>query len=77
MLHTLHTLNVYSDLTETKLHTALHYSSCVDPEGGGVGVRPPPHHSQNHKNIGILSNTGPDPLKNRKAPKPAFNVGPS
>ena len=31
----------------------------------------------NHKNIGFLSNTGPDPLKNHKATKLAFNVGPS
>ena len=28
-------------------------------------------------NIGFSSNTGPDPLKNRKATKPAFNVGQS
>ena len=35
--------------------------------GGGGG----------HKNIGFLCNTGPDPLKNRKATKLAFNVGPS
>ena len=26
---------------------------------------------------GFLCNTGPDPLKKRKATKPAFNVGPS
>ena len=30
-----------------------------------------------HKNIGFPRNTGPDPLKNHKATKPAFNVGPS
>ena len=30
---------------------------------------------KNYKNIGFLSNTGPDPLKNHKATKPAFNVG--
>ena len=29
------------------------------------------------QNIGFLSNTGPDPLENHKATKPAFNVGPS
>ena len=29
-----------------------------------------------HKNIGFLSNTGPDPLKNHKATKPLCNVGP-
>ena len=32
---------------------------------------------KNHKNIGFLSNTGPDPLKNHKATKPALNVRPS
>ena len=30
---------------------------------------------ENHKNIGFLSNTDPDPLKNHKATKPAFNGG--
>ena len=34
--------------------------ACADPEGGGQGVRTP---LKNHKNIGFLSNTGPDPLK--------------
>ena len=42
--------------------------------GGGQGVRTP---LKNHKNIGFLSNTGPDPLKNDKATKPALIVGPS
>ena len=32
---------------------------------------------KNHRNIGFLSNTGPDLLKNHKATKPAFNVGSS
>ena len=36
---------------------------------------PPPEKSQ--KYIGFLCNTGPDPLKNNKATKPAFNIGPS
>ena len=45
------------------------------PEGGGgQGVRTP---LTNHKNIGFLSNTGPDPLKNQKATKPEINIGPS
>ena len=48
--------------------------ACVDPEGTGGPDRPT---LKNHKNIGFLSNTGPDPLKNHKAAKPAFNVGPS
>ena len=40
---------------------------------GGAGVRPPS--PENHKIIGFLCNTGPDPLKNQKATNPAFNVG--
>ena len=41
---------------------------------GGTRVRTS---LKNHKNKGFLSNTGPDPLKNHKATKPAFNVVPS
>ena len=48
--------------------------SCTDPERW-TGVQDPP--LKNHKNIGFLSNTGPDPLKNHKATKPAFNFRPS
>ena len=40
------------------------------------GIRTPPP-LKNHKNIGFLSSTGPNPLKNSKATKPAFNVGQS
>ena len=29
---------------------------------------------ENHKAKGFLSNTGPDPLKNHNATKPAFNM---
>ena len=39
-------------------------------EGRGRQQSAPP---ENHKNIGFLSNIGPDPLK----AKPAFDVGPS
>ena len=49
-------------------HRQLHNMPGSRRGGGGQG---------NHKNIGFLSNTGPDPLKNHKATKPAFNVGPS
>ena len=42
--------------------------------GGGTGGSDPP---ENHKNIGFLSNTSLDPLKNHKATASAFNVGPS
>ena len=49
--------------------------SCADPEwGGGGGVWTP---LKNHKNIGFLRNSGPDPLKIYEATEPAFNVGPS
>ena len=41
--------------------------------GGGRGSGPP---LKNHKNIGFLSNSGPDPLKNHEATEPVFNVGP-
>ena len=47
--------------------------SCADPERG-QGVRTS---FKIHKNTGFLSNTGPDPLKNHKSTKPAFNVGSS
>ena len=42
--------------------------------GGDRGSGP---RLKNHKNIGFLSNFGPDPLKNYEATEPAFNVGPS
>ena len=47
--------------------------SCTDPEGGTGG----PDSPEKSQKIGFLSNTGPDPLKNYKATKPAFNVWPS
>ena len=43
-------------------------------QGGGGGTGSP---RKKQKNIGFLCNIGPDPLKNHKAAKPAFNVGPS
>ena len=53
------------------LNLSIDLVACADPEGGGTGGL------QNHKNIGFLFNTGPDPLKNHKATKPAFIVVPS
>ena len=56
----------------------IFFKSCllfhVRIQRGDRGSGPP---LKNHKNIGFLSNSGPDPLKNHKATKPAFNVGPS
>ena len=40
---------------------------------GNRGSRPTP--LKNHKNIGFLSDTRSDPLKNYTAAKPAFKVG--
>ena len=49
--------------------------SCVDPEwGGGRGLDPP---LKINKGIEYNSITGPDPLKNHKATKLAFDIGPS
>ena len=42
---------------------------------GGLDT-PHTHTLKNHKAIGFLSNTGPDPLEMHKATKPTFNVGP-
>ena len=41
-------------------------SGCLDPH-------PTP---ENHKAVGFLHYTGPDPLENQNATKQAFNVGP-
>ena len=41
------------------------------------GGRGGPDPLENHKNIVFLSNTDLDPMKNHKATKLAFNVGPS
>ena len=43
--------------------------------GGNQGFGPLPPPLKNHNNIGFLSNSGPDPLKNYEATEPAFNVG--
>ena len=52
---------------------------CGSRGGGDRAFRtpPPPQKKKNHKNIGFLGNSGPDPLKNHKATEPAFNVGQS
>ena len=44
---------------------------------GWAGGPDPPPLSKNHKHLGFLSNIGPDPLKNHKATKPAFNGMPA
>ena len=44
---------------------------CMRGSRGGAGGPDP---TENHKNVGFLRNTGPNPLK---ITKPAFNIGPS
>ena len=51
------------------------FSAWADPEGTGDRWSGPP--LKNHKNIGFLSNTGPGPLKNHKATKPAVIYTPA
>ena len=46
------------------------YSAWADPEGGGGGDKGVRTSLKNHKNIGFLSNTGPDPLENHYATNP-------
>ena len=51
--------------------------ACADPEGGGGGWAGGPDTPPEKSQKGFLSNIGPNPLKNLKAAKPAFNVGQS
>ena len=50
------------------LVSGLHVSACAVPEGGGGGRGSGPPPLENYKNIGFLSNTGPDPFKITKLP---------
>ena len=58
--HRLHIMS-HPQTPHGRQHTKL---SWADPEGGCRGSGPP---LKNHKNIGFLSNTGPDPPENHKA----------
>ena len=60
---------------ESNCCTSYEQIACADPEGGGGNKGYGPH--ENSQNIAFSSNTGPDPLKNRNATKPALNAGPS
>ena len=92
MLIRLLSLNVFRDLKRTIANHVHNEQICQmwdyncrtvyghmrKSRGGGGGRRGGPDSPflKNHKTIGFLSNTGPDPLKNHKATKPAFNAGP-
>ena len=53
---------------------STHVMSCADPERGDRESGPC---LENHKKIMVFSNTGPGPLENHKAAKPAFHDRPS
>ena len=59
-------------------HRCRHSQSIMipwaDPEVERGSGHPPS--LKNHKHIGFLRNTGPDPTENHKDNKQAFNVGP-
>ena len=57
-----------------KTHQSTQFYNFIRGSRGGTGVQTHPEKSQK---LGFLNNTGPDLLKNHKAAKPAFNVGPS
>ena len=75
--------NIYWHAIYLKPNAVYYQGVCClpwsDPEGvGGSWSGPPPSPPlKNHKTKGFLSKTGPDPLKNYKATKPVFLVGPS
>ena len=48
-------------------------ADCLHVMCGFRGVDP--HPLKNHKNIGFLSNTGPDPIKNTKLPSQHSMLG--
>ena len=47
---------------------AYMYQICVDQERGGGAGGPDTPPEKKHKNLGFLSNTGPDPLRIWKLP---------
>ena len=73
--HLLSTIG-FSDVVS--VHIFEWQKTCLDQEGtegsGRAGSR---DHTllKSHKNIGFLSNAGPDPLKNHKATKPDLMLG--
>ena len=71
----------FPDPKQTELEAMFqgkYIGPCANTEGGGGDAwGPDPLPLKNHKNIGFLSNSGPDPLKNYTATVSAFNVGAS
>ena len=57
-----------------RVHRSGHKEAHARTKRGAGGSDPP---TENQTAIGLLNNTGPDPLDNHKATNPAFNDGPS
>ena len=57
-----------------KLHRLVRVYTHVRIQRGDSGPDPP---LNSHTDIGFLSNSGPEPLKNKEATEPAFKAGPS
>ena len=64
---------IFTSKNKFQTYCIVFYNMC----GSRVGHRGSRPSLENHKNLGFVSNSGPDPLKNHKATEPAFNVGPS
>ena len=60
-----------------EIHQNIKHARIQRGGGGGGGGKGSGAPLKNHKNIGFLSKSGLDTLKNHKTAKPAFNVGPS
>ena len=64
-------------LTRFSKETYMYIGTCDQVTFQGSAHEGVVFNLTNHKNIGFLSNTGPDPLRYHKATKTTFNVGPS
>ena len=59
------------------IRTQTKKDTWADLEGGQRVWTPPHTHTEKSQKYRVSKHTGPDPMKNHKAIKPAFNVGPS
>ena len=65
---------MYADkIAKYELRVRSQHIACADPEGGGGQESGPP--LKNHKNVGFISNTGPDPLEITKLPSQHSMLG--
>ena len=60
-----------------RIEYALDFINMRGSRGGSDTPTRPPPPLENHKAIGLRSNTGLDPQGTLKTTNPAFNIGPS